>query len=136
MMKEIVSLVDLKAPIKIESSDNQDRPGVKELDEINKALFEAGKDSKRYVQIITNKPRSVFYVATVTTPPTPVKLFKDMMLGATPLTGMDPNPRILLVDRAQELEAKEYRARFVRGLRAVHGVSGEDEDSRKSFDGR
>src|SRR4029077_8121176 len=107
--------------------------GVKELDEINKALFEQGKDKKRYVQIITNKPRSVFYVATVTSPPTPKLLFKELM-QRTPL-GDRGFPRKLLVDRGQEHEAKEFRANFVRGLWAVHKVENVDQESKKLIDG-
>jgi hypothetical protein len=57
MSKEILSLRDLKKPIEI---------GDARLDEINKALFEAGAKNDRLVQILTNKPHSVFYVACVT----------------------------------------------------------------------
>ena len=45
----------------------------KALDEINKTLFDKSRSNKKdqpgeYVQILTNKPRTVFYVAVVTLP--------------------------------------------------------------------
>jgi hypothetical protein len=127
MMKDLLNLIELKEPIKIETSENKDRPGVKELDEINKALFEQGKDLKRYVQIIPNRPRSVFYVATVTSPP-------SASTALFPLR-MQAGPRDLLISRAQEQEARAYRARYIEGLKALHKVSGEDPETRKLIDG-
>ena len=65
MMEDIVRLFNLTEPIK---TDN------KALDDINKMLFEKTRNNKKdpngeFVQILTNKPRTVFYVAVVTTLP-------------------------------------------------------------------
>jgi len=69
----LLQLYNLKKPF--ETWNDTAKTGFKELDEFNKQLFEAmakaPKDEagNRYVQIITNKPRSAFYVAVVTTKP-------------------------------------------------------------------
>jgi hypothetical protein len=63
MSETLLSLADLKKPIEI---------GVKNLDEINQELFKNYEKKKKpddiegVVQILTNKPRTVFYVACVT----------------------------------------------------------------------
>src|SRR5205085_1198461 len=70
MSKQLLSLADLKKPIEIADPINPDPIG-KKLDEINKALFEVGKDNRRIVQVLTNKPQSTFYVACVKSNPGP-----------------------------------------------------------------
>ncbi len=63
MSEALLGLADLKKPIEI---------GVKNLDEINQELFKnyekmkKADDNERIVQILTNKPRTAFYVACVT----------------------------------------------------------------------
>ncbi len=135
MMHDLLSLYDLKGPIKI---------GNPELDEINKDLFEeANKGSKddkkkpeRFVQILTNKPRSVFYVAVVTSLPDPQRRpFLQSMLSAHYPQDKMPGMRDLFLDKAQEHEARTYRADFIRGLQSAHEFAIVDKDARGQFDG-
>jgi hypothetical protein len=134
MMEQVLSLYDLQKPIEI---------GNKELDEANKELFEQVKKQKvpgkdRFVQIISNKPRSTFYVATITAAPKAESMqFLLAMFGA-PFQGLrqekTPFPRDWFVDRAQEREAKIYRADYIRGLGEAHGFKVIDTEAKKTFD--
>jgi hypothetical protein len=142
MMQQVLSLYNLQSPIKV---------GNPELDEVNKDLFEAakkdaeGQKPDRFVQIIANKPRSIFYIAAITTPPTPDLLpFKFAMEGAAypelaqqvaQMRFQQGMKRDLFVDRAQEQEARVYRAEFIRGLGQAHDFKIVDTDAKKTFDG-
>ncbi len=76
MATELLSLHDLKKPIEV---------GAPKLDEFNRALFDAGAKSRRFVQILTNKPRSAFYVACVTFNPGPsMAEFRSVLKYAFP----------------------------------------------------
>jgi hypothetical protein len=137
MMQQVLSLFDLKKPIE---------SGNKELDEINKELYRIAKEKQRdkdkFAQILADKPRSVFYVAVVTSAPRADPFgFEGAMMGA-PYDRL-PLPRDYFVDRAQEQEAKSYRAEFiglsfnpVRGLADVHNYKLVDPEGRKGFDDR
>jgi hypothetical protein len=135
MMQQVLSLFDLKKPIET---------GNKDLDEVNKALFEAAKqkqrDKDKFVQILADKPRSIFYVAAVTSAPRAEQQpFLMAMAGASYpelRQGGLPYPRDYFVDRAQEQEAKLYRAEFIRGLGEVHNFKIVDSEGRKGFDDR
>jgi hypothetical protein len=136
MMEQILGLYDLKKPIET---------GNKELDKANADLYQLTKDQKvpdkdRFVQILANKPRSIFYVAVVTSSPKadPLPFFLAMIGAPFPEIRQDklPVPRDHFIDRAQEQEAKLYRVEFMRGLGEAHNFKVIDSDARKAFDDR
>ena len=129
---QLLSLYDLKKPIEI---------GNKEIDEINKELFEEAKKQARpeaYVQIIANKPRTVFYVAAITEKAKEEDLKMPftfaMMFASYPDGGLFQR-RDLFVDRAHKAHAEQYRADFVAGLRSAHNFSLLDGKAAATFDG-
>jgi hypothetical protein len=148
MMDEAVRLYNLKEPIKIDNTA---------LDDLNKMLFDKTRNTKNpkgddYVQILTNKPRSVFYVAAVTTPP-----FADpIRFGKTPgfredrnivLRGINalPDPNLMggrfylrdhFAERIQQDYAKVYRANVVAYLGDMLGFKILKDDAKKEFDDR
>jgi hypothetical protein len=139
MMADILSLYDLKQPISV---------GSKGLDEINKELYEKVAKAKPFrpdgfVQIIPNKPRTVYYIAAVTTVPRAEEgPFLHAMLGApyadSPLRKQDArlrSPRDYFLDRAQHVFADEYRQEYIRGLKEAHGYKLLDDKAAAEFDG-
>jgi hypothetical protein len=135
MVQQVLSLFDLKKPIET---------GNKDLDEINKDLYQVAKqkqrDKDKFAQILADKPRSIYYVAVVTSAPKAEPLpFLMAMAGASyPELRQDrlPFPRDYFVDRTQEQEAKLYRAEFIRGLGEAHNFKIVDPEGRKGFDDR
>ncbi len=67
--KQIIALNDLQEPLKTKDAKKKKNPGADpRLDNLNAKLFRkdlVGKDKKQ-IQVLTNLPRSVYYVATVT----------------------------------------------------------------------
>ena len=137
MMQQVVSLYDLKSPIKT---------GAKELDEINEELFKQvqklNRPEGKYVQILTNKPRSVFYVAIIARPPgAELKAFAETLVGAP----VDKQMRFFagkmippdnFVFRVQHQQARLYRQEIVNELRKTLDFKLEREDAKKDFDER
>ncbi|MBI2807942.1 MAG: hypothetical protein HYX68_23405 [Planctomycetes bacterium] len=135
-MTQILKLYDMKAPLSL---------GNKDLDDVNKALFEmVSKDKTRnnpenFVQILANKPRSVFYVALISAPPRKDEAgFRETMERVPfPQHLVGVGLRNLFAERAQEQQARVYRSQVLVALRKVHNVSFENEDQlRKDFDDR
>lgn len=120
MAASLVSLGDLQKSIEISSSDPQKpEPGVKELNDLNKALFETGKLNGQFVQVLTNKPRNAFYVARVTRAPTALPPdFRSAYRGAFS-TGRSLDT---LLDHAQEDAGKSFRLAFIEQLRRQYRV--------------
>ena len=126
MMKQMLSLNGLKEPIKIDN---------KELDDINKELFnQVAKEKKasNFVQILTNKPRSVFYIAVITRPPHAEQFWFAQSVRSAAYQGQTLD---LFMQRAQQDFAKSYRKELVENLKKALGYSGIDDAARKSFDG-
>lgn len=130
-MKEVLSLFDMKGPISI---------GNKDLDDVNKELYDkVSKDKDKnkpenFIQILTNKPRSIYYVALISKPPLADELeFKEAMLRAPYKIGP---LRDLFAERAQEQEAKLYRANLITWLQESHKYTAPSDDARKQFDER
>jgi hypothetical protein len=148
MMDEAVHLYNLKDPIKIDN---------KALDDLNKMLFDKTRNNKKnpageYVQILTNKPRTVFYVAVVTTPP----FANPARFGLRPgivdddnivIRGIysaleDPGPmrrrflRDHFAERIQQQDATAFRANVVAYLGRTLGFDVLKEDAKKDFDDR
>lgn len=118
----LLSLYDLKEPIKI---------GYDPLDNINKALYDEISKEKdprgKFVQILTNQPRTAFYVAAVRDAPAPSHA--DFMQAVLQAFGHDQ-----LADRAQVEAGKRFREDLMRHLREIHEVEPPTDDIRKSFD--
>ncbi|MBI3824158.1 MAG: hypothetical protein HY289_15935, partial [Planctomycetes bacterium] len=143
MMDQIVRLYNLQGPIELGGKENKD------IDDINKELYEeakAHKDPARFVQILPNKARSVYYVAMVTAKPREdVDGFRAALIGARYL---DPQMRMMMiqmqhgmnrdlfVDRAQKDFAERYRAEFIEGLQKAHNYSLKDSLLPDQFDGK
>jgi hypothetical protein len=136
-MDQAVRLYNMKEPIKVDN---------KALDDINKTLFDKTRNKKNpegeYVQILTNKPRSVFYVAAVTLAPRPDPIrFNITMRGIynaleDPGAGARIFPRDHFAERIQQQDAKVYRANVIGYLHRTLGFSIEKEDAKKDFDER
>jgi hypothetical protein len=143
MTKDILALRDLKAPIKIaeqkgEGSKKRDvEEVVRRLNKLNEELFnkalnkeEAGQklDFGRrklfQVQVLTNRPRTIFYVAAVVKEYEP-DLFDFLMAWKAAPGSQIPTRDFFgnishgdtLVDMTQEQAAQEFEARFLRQLR-------------------
>jgi hypothetical protein len=122
MAKQILALRDLKEPIKL---------GIAEMDKLNKSLFEATKDGGKVIQVLTNKPQTVFYVAVLANPPQarPVGFLDAYrMVGGLPALN-------LFVDRCQGEFAREYRQELMRQLRAAANMGEISAEARKEFAG-
>ncbi len=132
MMKEVLSLFDMKNPI---------TTGNKDLDDVNKELFDLvtknDPDRKRpdsFVQILTNKPRSIYYVAWISAAPDARQEdFKETMLRAT---YKNMSLRDLFAERAQDETAKMHRANVLAWLQDSHKFTPPSDEARKQFDDR
>lgn len=105
MIEHLLSLYDLSRPITITPKDAKgaDAEVTRRIDALNKSLFDLTRKEKNpkghYVQVLTNRPLSQFYVAVVTKAPQP-NVFGYMMTLRTSGFGR-PDP---LMSRAQEAE--------------------------------
>jgi hypothetical protein len=142
--KELLALRLLKEPIKIKPAEQKtektalDVPAVvKALNDTNKALIKlpgAAKGAPQ-VQILTNRPRTVFYVAAVLkeNPPDQIDF---IVKWSDAVKSRGPGAPLYLdtiIDRAQEEFGKEFEQRFVQQLRAQAGLKIE-ESARKDFE--
>jgi hypothetical protein len=151
MIDITVGLYDLDKPIKLGNDEiYKTNPGIHELDKLNAELFEQRKKMDNahghYVQILTNKPRSVFYVVfvptapqAVMTGPRPRPFGKAEPSFTTSLTLAPLEARMgardRWVERDQQQFAQAYRSRFVAGIKTSMGYS-ENEKEKASFDDR
>ncbi|HZZ77396.1 MAG TPA: hypothetical protein VFE62_02695 [Gemmataceae bacterium] len=135
MAEQAVKLWEMKEPIKIDN---------KALDEVNKALFDKTRSLKKneFVQILTDKGRSVFYVAFVSVPPRANQfLFQFMMKGSDPplvTRGQQQRqaPFDHFAERIQEDQAKAFRANVVAYLHNTLGYRIDKPEIAKDFDER
>jgi hypothetical protein len=111
MDKEIIGLRELKKPIEI---------GDRKLDEFNKTLFDAGAKTGRVVQILTNKPQSVFYVACVTAKlPALPNEFHSVMKFTYRSPALQGGSYVdHFFDRAFDQAGKEFQKTLISQLRA------------------
>jgi hypothetical protein len=108
MVKQLLELnkltPDSKEPIKT---------GNREVDELNEELLKRKLPGKQ-VQVLTNKPRSVYYVAVVTNSPTASPwLFTQAYQSAAAFRGVGDE----FVERYQKAAGDEYREALVKQLR-------------------
>ena len=142
MVKQLLSLFDLKAPIEIKTGQAGGEPAfVKQLNDINKELFNAVKQrfpkdpQGKFVQVLTNKPQNVYYLAMVTRWPSPdAKDFQDFVLKYASEAPMRPVDSF--VTRAQELVAKDFHAELIQQLQQDVGYTAQTdlEETKKTFD--
>jgi len=120
--KLLLELYDLKKPIET---------GNKQLDEINKALYnEVAKDKKpqgKYVQVLTNKTRSAYFIAVVRDEPYVSQV--DFRIATHEAFGQDE-----LYATAQFEAAKAFREDLNQHLRRHYEVEIVDEEAHKNFD--
>lgn len=100
----LLSLNDLKEPIKL---------GIEELDKLNKKLFDE-RGENRAVQVLTNRPRTEYYLAVVVTPPTAQETaFQEALKHARGFwDGGD-----MLFDQFQRQAGEEYRRGLLEQMR-------------------
>jgi hypothetical protein len=142
MVKQLLSLFDLKAPIEIKTGQAGGEPAfVKQLNDINKELFDAVKQrfpkdpQGKFVQVLTNKPQNIYYVAMVTRwPSADAKDFQDFVLRYASEAPMRPVDSF--VTRAQELVAKDFHAELIQQLQQDVGYTAQTdlEETKKTFD--
>jgi len=127
MIKQLLALTNLEKPI---HSD------FKALDDLNKELFNVTKKlpekerTGKFVQVLTNKPHTMFWVAAVVGMPGPdLRDFADAYKKAADF------PVDAFISLAQEDAAKQYQDALLQQLRRDMGFKiRADETARKSFD--
>jgi hypothetical protein len=134
-MQHIVNLYHPKEPVKI---------GHEQIDALNKKLFDLANKEKnpagKFVQILTNKPRSVYYVAAVSKLPAMnrIQLREAYMYAAN--TRFNPQAfrqeHDLFIQRAQETFARQQRANYIQNIKDQVGFEVKDDAARKTFDDR
>jgi hypothetical protein len=142
MVKQLLELYDLKAPIKIELGlPGGDPSFVKEVNDINKTLFDLVKKENpkdpqgHFVQILVNKPHTVYYIAAVTSPPTPNP--KDFQGDVLQFASEGQGQRFVdqFVTRAQQQLATDFHHSLIVQMRNdLGGWTPPDEETRKTFD--
>jgi hypothetical protein len=139
MGEQAMSLLDLKEPIKV---------GNKELDDINQKLFDRVRKLPNargnFVQILTNKPRSTFYVAQVELAPKANRedFIRAMKVASLVQEQRERDARLKdfpyvmdrFVERIQQQDAKVYRASVITSLKTSMNYSLENEKFRSEFD--
>jgi hypothetical protein len=116
-VKHLLSLNNQSAPVKV---------GVKEVDDLNEALFLTLKDEKvkkvvKQIQVLTNKPRSDYYIVTLASVKEPSSFhFFDEILPKSFAMGKEHNR---FVDQAQAEFSKEFLAALTKQLRMDFDVA-------------
>jgi len=85
---------------------------VKELNDLNKALFDKAKKENKphaFVQVMTNKPQNIYYVAVVTLPPFADRNdFKESVIAFASEAQFQFRPVDSFMTRAQEILARQF----------------------------
>ncbi|MCI0637780.1 MAG: hypothetical protein L0Y72_22895 [Gemmataceae bacterium] len=124
MVSHLLSMQDFKKPIET---------GIKEIDEINKSLHNIGKQNSKKVQILTNKPRTAFYVACVTYNPGPSIIeFQAAYRRALPMGLLTDT----FLEHSQEEAGKRVRQALLEQLREQLDYWITEGEERKNFDER
>jgi hypothetical protein len=120
--KQILALRDLKEPLKV---------GIAELDKLNRSLFEATKGGGKFIQVLANKPQTVFYVAALVRP---AQASPYGFLDAYRMAGGIPAHN-QFVERTQSEFARQFRQELMRQLRAAANMTEVSAEARKEFSG-
>jgi hypothetical protein len=147
MAKNLLSLRNRTAPVQIKEEKGDSKKDVvsvvTELNKLNKALFDAHKKARQagapLVQVLTNRPRSVFYVAAVIQEhPASAFDFREVWRRSLALqrTFLGETP----IDRAQNQIGQEFLDGYVRQLRRQADLpenlsSADLNQARKDFEG-
>lgn len=152
MAQQLLTLRQRQQPIEIKASASQgDRPTdlpevVQQLNKLNAALFKASTQKKGpLVQVLTNRPRTLFFITVVlqeATPSEPEFLMRwQDAAHAGILRRLQkalPEYRDTLLDEAQREQGRQLEQHFLRHLRVEAGLQ-EDlsdlKDARKEFEG-
>lgn len=122
LSKQILALVEGQKPIETKNAA---------IDEFNATLFKENKDLEKHIQILTNKPRTHYYVAVVTNPPTANRRdFEQAYVSAASGQFRDE-----FIDRAQKEIARQFMEELTRQLREQSGLEiTASQDDRKAFE--
>ena len=129
------SAIELKEPLK--AGDKADELN-RSLDALNKALFESTKATGKFIQVLTNQPRTVFYVAVLVRPPAAVdpsgmdSRFVYALQHGLGFQGQPPGN--LFTQQCQNFFAREYRRELMAQLRQQAGMTPPNAEARKRFD--
>jgi hypothetical protein len=146
--KDLLALSNLSAPLRLPEelqvgNKKEVNAVAKRLNEVNKELFdktlvnqpeEPGKARTPQVQILTNRPHTVFYVAAVVRqyPPDRDEFVRAWFEAALARRGDT------LIDQTQEQSGRAFENRFVRQLRQQAGLEPDlgniTAEQRKDFD--
>jgi len=137
MAKQLMELPTLEAPIKV---------GFDAIDDLNKELFEVSKKAfaklkvekktvdtaPRIVQVIPNKPRTMYYIAILTSsenlPNVSLKGFEES-ISIVHSGAIDP-----FLERVYQEASKQWQSDVITGLRKRRGVTIETNEASKGFD--
>jgi hypothetical protein len=156
LVQQLLNLYDPKKPIQISTGDT-DLPLKRQIDAINKSLWEQttkefkGKSpAGKFVQILTNKPLSEFYVAVVPLPPSasrddflqalqkapwmPMIFAWQQQAQRNPQFRQFAPPSDTLIVRAHQAEGKRVRDAVLDQLKSEFKVEPPDEKLREDFD--
>jgi hypothetical protein len=123
--KDLLALRDLKAPLKT---------GLADIDTLNAELFKATKDSGRPIQVLTNQPQTVFYVAALVQPPKASNYEFFVAYRGASGSRFSPFPSDLFVQQCQNAHARQYREDLTLELRRLANVQPISDQVRRSFD--
>jgi hypothetical protein len=143
MVAQLLSLYDLKAPIEIHSKlleGGAEPTFVKMVNDLNKELFDKVKKEKEpkglFVQVLTNKPQTVYYVAVVSRRPNPYDKaqrddFTSALKFASEATGLFVDT---FAERAQQMLATSFHKQLVEQMKTELGYTPPDEKVQQDFD--
>lgn len=142
MVKQLLALTAMDKIDKPLKSDYKDKDGkdqtFKALDDLNKELFDITRKlpekerAGKFVQVLTNKPHTAFWVAAVVAVPgADMNAFAEAYKKATSLFGPPPDAFITL---AQEETARQYRQALLQQLRDEMKLKIVGDKEREAFD--
>jgi hypothetical protein len=144
MVDELLSLYDLKAPIEIQTKlleGGAEPTYVKVLNDLNKELYDKVKKEKdpkgQFVQVLTNKPQTIYYVAVVSRRPNPYdKAQRDDFMSALRYASEQSGLYVdTFAERAQQMLATSFHKQLVDQMKAEFNYTGPtDAETRQSFD--
>jgi hypothetical protein len=132
--KAVLALRELKEPLKAGDKTLDDLS--KGLDALNKSLFESTKGTGKLIQILTNQPRTVFYVAVLVRPPAPVDPlgvdfnFVSALQHGLGFQGMPSN---LFVQQCQNAFARDYQRELLNQMRRQAKMAPPSAEAQKRF---
>jgi hypothetical protein len=128
MVSQLLNLYSLKQPVEIKTAlkEGESEPAfVKQLNDLNKVLFDKVRKEKKpdghFVQVLTNKPQSVYYVAAMTKLPAPD--LRDFQESVVKWASQNRAFVDTFAARGQEVVARDLHARLLQQLKDELGWS-------------